>query len=104
MMDEINQVASLLMYEGPTAAELIQKAVKENGEFYISNNEDITILTIESTIAYGLNVKDVYSFNLEGQLIKQTIVMNGKEQIIFDKYKEATQILKKLQQKKRKVS
>ncbi|WP_258297433.1 hypothetical protein [Paenibacillus peoriae] len=104
MMDEINQVAKLLMYNGPTATELIQKAVEENGEFYISNNNDITILTIESTVAYGLSVKDVYSFNLEGQLIKQTIVMNGKEQIIFDKYKEAKQILKKMQQKKRKVS
>jgi len=43
----------------------------------------------------------VYSFNFEGQLIKQTIIMNGKEQIVFDKYKEATQILTKLQQKKK---
>ncbi|WP_263559737.1 hypothetical protein [Paenibacillus polymyxa] len=104
MMDEINQVARLLMYDGPTATELIQKAVEENGVFHISNNDDITMLTIESTVAYGLKITDVYSFNLEGQLIKQTIVMNGKEQIVFDKYKEATQILKKLQQKRRKVS
>lgn len=103
-MDEIHQVAKLLMYDGPTVTELIQKAVEENKEFSISNNGDITTLTIETTVAYSLKVTDVYSFNFEGQLIKQTIIMNGKEQIVFDKYKEATQILTKLQQKKRKVS
>jgi hypothetical protein len=104
MMDEIHQVAKLLMYDGPTATELIQKAVEKNEEFTIVNNGDMTILTIETTVAYGLKVRDVYSFNLEGQLIKQIIIMNGKEQTVFDKYREATQILTKMQRKKRLVS
>lgn len=104
MMDKIHQVAKLLMYDGPTAKELIQKAVEKNEEFTITNTGNITVLTIETTVAYGLKLTDVYSFNLEGQLIKQIIIMNGKEQTVFDKYREATQILTKLQRKKKKVS
>ncbi|WP_028563388.1 hypothetical protein [Paenibacillus pinihumi] len=104
MMDEIHQVAKLLMYDGPTVTELMQKAIDQNHEFSILKNGDITILTIESTVAYSLKVTDRYHFNFEGQLIMQTINMNGKEQIVFDKYKEATQILTKLEKKKRKIS
>jgi len=44
MMDEIHRVAKLLMYDGPTATELIQRAGEKNEEFSISNNGDITSL------------------------------------------------------------
>lgn len=104
MMDEIHQVAKLLMYDGPTATELVQKAVEKGEEFTITSSGEITTLTIKSVVAYGLQVTDVYSYNLDGQLIKQVIIMNGKERTVFDKYKEASQLLKKLQQKKKMVS
>ncbi|MGO4787429.1 hypothetical protein AB4124_08355 [Paenibacillus sp. 2KB_20] len=99
MMNEIHQVSKLLMYDGPSAAELVQNAVENGDEFKITNNGDLTILTINSVVAYNLRVTDVFSYNKEGQLIKQVLIMNSKEQVVFDKYKEASNILKKLSQK-----
>lgn len=104
MKEEIQQVANLLMYNGPRATELIQKAVEKGDKFSVTNHSEITIVTIESVVAYGLKVIDVYDYNIEGQLIKQVIIMNGKEQIVFDKYSEATQILTRLQKSKKMVS
>ncbi|AQT85253.1 hypothetical protein ERICIV_00310 [Paenibacillus larvae subsp. larvae] len=99
MVNEIHQVSQLLMYDGPSATELVQKAVENGNDFKITNNGQITTLTINSVIAYNLKVTDVFTYNEEGQLIKQTLVMNGKEQIVFDKYREASNVLMKLSHK-----
>ena len=96
MMNEIHQVSKLLMYDGPSAAELVQNAVENGDEFKITNDGDLTILTIDSVVAYNLKVTDVFNYNEEGQLIKQVLIMNGKERVIFDKYTEASNILEKL--------
>jgi hypothetical protein len=104
MKEEIQQVANLLMYDGPRATELVRNAVENGHKFTITNRGEITIVTIESVVAYNLKVIDVYDYNMEGQLIKQVIIMNGKEQIVFDKYSEATQILTRLQKSRKMVS
>ncbi|UWS61895.1 hypothetical protein N2384_00870 [Bacillus paralicheniformis] len=54
---------------------------------------------IDSVVAYNLKVTDVFSYNEEGQLIKQVLIMNGKEQTIFDKYREASNILMNFSEK-----
>ncbi|SEB27500.1 hypothetical protein [Paenibacillus sp. 276b] len=104
MRDEIEHIARLLSYDGPTATELIQEAVEKDSKYTVTIQGDITILTIVATLAYSLEVTDVYQYNLEGQLIKQTLTTNGKERTIFDKYKEAKDTLTKMHLRNKKVS
>lgn len=103
-MDNIEKVAKLLMYSGPSAIELIEKAVESNNEFTIATSDKLTILTIHSVMAYALKVTDVFTYNEQGHLIKQMLIMNGKEKIIFDKFKEASDILGNISKKKQLVS
>lgn len=92
----IEQAAKLIMYKGPAIHELITEAVMENKEVEIDTKENITILKIKFVTAFDTNVTDIYTFNKDKELIKQEIQINKKVKVVFDKYKELDNLLRKI--------
>ncbi|WP_306007399.1 hypothetical protein [Bacillus sp. MMSF_3353] len=92
----IEQAAKLIMYKGPAIHELIAEAVMENKEVEIDTKENITILKIKFVTAFDTNVTDIYTFNKDKELIKQEIQINKKVKVVFDKYKELDNLLRKI--------
>ncbi|MEH7522035.1 hypothetical protein V7149_01930 [Bacillus sp. JJ1503] len=96
MKNSLEKVAKLLMYEGPRITDLIAKAVNEKKHFYISKTDGMELLTIEFTTAYNTSVQDKYFFNSDKELIKQLLIINTTEKIIFDKYADAKSLLQSI--------
>ncbi|MDD2476966.1 MAG: hypothetical protein PHI32_13790 [Dysgonamonadaceae bacterium] len=92
----IDNVAKLLMYNGPDINELIAVAVMENKKVEIDEKENLTILKNTFETAYNSIVTDIFTFNSEKELIKQEVQINHKVKVIFDKYAEAKELLDKL--------
>ncbi|EOO66388.1 hypothetical protein IKE_03105 [Bacillus cereus VD196] len=92
----IEQAAKLIMYKGPSIHELIAEAVMENKVVKVETKESLTILTINFITAYDTNVTDIYMFNKEKELIKQELRVNKKVKVIFDKYREVENLLRKI--------
>ncbi|WP_419882814.1 hypothetical protein ACN6MY_03835 [Peribacillus sp. B-H-3] len=96
MQNSIDQVAKLLMYKGPKISDLISIALNEGKQFSINKDDYSYCLTTEFKTAYDITVVDNYIFNLKDELIKQTLNINNKEKVVFDKYTEAKQLLKNI--------
>lgn len=104
MNDEVfRNVAELLLYKGPSIDDLVGKAVLEGNTYYVEDLNGMTKLTICSESAYSLIINDIYVFN-ESELIKQVIILNGKENIVFDKFQEATELLSQSEEQTRLAS
>lgn len=95
-MDVIENVVKLLMYEGPDINELIAKALMEDSKVNIDENDTMKVLKITWKTAYETTVTDIFTFNDEKALIKQELSINDKTKVIFDKYKEAGEMLEEL--------
>ena len=98
MNDEINEIASILMYKGTTIKEILQEASLNGYKYKIEDRDKNTIVTIKSYAPYKLNIVDMYIYDNEENLIKQTLFINGKEKIIFDKYQEALSLINNINQ------
>jgi arsenate reductase-like glutaredoxin family protein len=97
MNKNIDELANLIMYSGQSIHEVINEAVKSKNSIGTNKfNDGSTELIVESIITYNVKVVDRYIYDLDGKLIKQYISINGKEKLIFDKYKE---ILSKVEEK-----
>jgi hypothetical protein len=97
MNNIFSKVANLLMYSGPNINELITDAIKNGNYFELLKEQQTTVLTVYSITAYDIKIVDKYWFNENGELIKQTILINNKEKVIFDKFKEAESMLLELE-------
>lgn len=95
-MNPIREVAELLIYKGPSIEELIDAARQVGHEVDLKMECGMAKLIIQSKAAYDLRIQDIYIFDSDGHLIKQLLKMNDKVKTIFDKYKEANQILEKI--------
>lgn len=104
MENLISKVAALLMYQGPNISEVISKAIKEEQEYEIITENQCMKLCVTSILPYNINTQDIYYYNIDGDLIKQILITNGKEKLVFDKYKEAEQMLNKLENREAFVS
>ncbi|MED0716107.1 hypothetical protein [Aeribacillus composti] len=85
------------MYSGPNADEIITDAIKNGNYFELLKEQQTTVLKVYSTTAYDIKIVDNYWYNENGELIKQTILINNKEKVIFDKFKEAESMLLELE-------
>ncbi|UNJ95134.1 hypothetical protein MN093_05320 [Bacillus mycoides] len=68
----------------------------ENKVVKVETKESLTILTVNFITAYDTNITDVYMFNSEKELIKQELQVNKKVKVVFDKYKEVANLLRKI--------
>ena len=93
----LTEIAHLLMYCGPSIEETISEAIHKGNHFAIVVNGEITKLSICSTTAYSLSVEDVYFYDVDKKLIKQTLLINGNEKVVFDKYAEVNAILEAME-------
>lgn len=93
MCNLLKDVADLLAYKGPTISELI-KEVGSKGKINIKKtfNSYTEVIVIQET-AYNLFVKDVYLYNLDNELIKQTLFIDNKKKVVFDKFQEAHKLI-----------
>lgn len=89
----VKDVVSILTYQGPTIEELLNEIAIMGLEFIISSKADSTVISVKSNLPYSLLVEDRYIYDLQGKLIKQTLTINGKEKCVFDKFREAQEVL-----------
>ena len=95
-MKEINKIADLIMYSGPTINELLENSKNINKITINKLNENKIQVLIENILAYNVKITDKYIYDNNEALIKQSIIINDKEKIIFDKYIEINTIIKQL--------
>ncbi|MGG0511545.1 hypothetical protein [Bacillus pseudomycoides] len=93
MKQILNEITDLLMYKGPCLQEVLKDALNQNKEISVDKLPEMHILKIKYTIPYNIPVEECYFYNTQNELFKQTIIINGKSKVIFDKY---TEISKKL--------
>jgi len=96
MKSNLMEVEELLTYFGPSLDEIINNAKKCGDSYSISKYNDVTEVVVNSNIPYGHVATDIYYYNIEKQLIKQVVEVNGRQKTVFDKYEEALSIIKKL--------
>lgn len=96
-MNPIREVAELLIYEGTSISELIKCASKDGNEVELNTNNGVTELIIISRAPYDLEIHDIYIFDSEKCLVKQSIKLNEKVQVVFDKFAEVNQILQQME-------
>ena len=102
MNKRVDELASLIMYNGPKFQDVLNDAMKNKNIINTNKLKDGNIeLIIESSIVYKIKIVDKYIYDLDGKLIKQSILINKKERIIFDKYKE---VLLKLEEEKENIA
>ena len=104
MQNNLEHIADLLMYSGPSMSEIIKEATEENLRFEISQTSKLNIIKVTSYIPYEIKVIDSYVFNKDDQLIKHTVKINNKEKVVFDKYGEAAFLLNNLNKENTLVS
>lgn len=95
-MKRINEVAALIMYNGPTIEEVLSEATFNNCMYTINYDNSVTELIVYSIVAYNTPVIDKYYYDESKKLIKQILVVNCKEKLVFDKYGEAIELLKQI--------
>lgn len=89
MKGNLDEIVDLVMYKGPTISELIGKSTDPNNIIITNKMRDgNTEIIIESSIVYNVKIVDKYIYDLDEKLLKQSIVINGKEKVVFDKYEE----------------
>lgn len=102
MSNSIKDVAALLMYKGPDINEIIQEAVSAGAHYETEALAAGAVkLTVSSTTAYDLVIVDTYYYNSDNELTRQTLFVNGKEKVVFDKYQEAKDILVNMEKTKK---
>ncbi|ERM20364.1 hypothetical protein [Brevibacillus laterosporus] len=101
IINPVKDVVELLMYKGPEIKTLIQEAIKNGNDYQIKQTPSGGILLeIKTTTAYDLQIIDVYHYNADEELIYQSVVLNGNEKEIFNKYVEANNIIVELEKTK----
>ena len=93
MNDILEKAANLLMYSGPKMEDLIRNALLAGNKYEIVKEEELKILAVHQTFAYGTEAIDKYYYNGSNELIKQSLYMRDKEKTIFDKYEETRALL-----------
>lgn len=93
MNDILEKAANLLMYAGPKMEDLIRNALLAGNKYDIVKEEELIILSIHQTFAYGTEAIDKYYYNSSNELIKQSLYIRDKEKTIFDKYEETKALL-----------
>ncbi|MES5892929.1 hypothetical protein [Bacillus cereus group sp. RP43] len=88
MKQVLKEITDLLMYKGPNLQELLTDALNEKKEVSVEKRPDMHILKVQYTIPYNIPVEECYFYNIQDELFKQTININGKSKVIFDKYAE----------------
>lgn len=94
MNKKLEKIADLLTYKGPSKEELISKAKKENSLFKVYKQNGLTILEVTSKLLFDKKIIDCYSYNINGELIKQVAIIEEKSKVVFDKFEEIQQLLK----------
>lgn len=105
MNNKLEEVVDILMYYGPSKEEIIQSA-KSTGSKWSEGcyNGQLQYINVIEYLPFNTTVIDNYIFNSENQLIKHILIINGKETVIFDKFVEASELLKSLNSQKVLVS
>lgn len=93
MKCDLTKVAKILMYNGPSAKEVIADAIKNNYEVDVVENESYLEVIVKSIIVYDVSITDVYTYNADNQLVKHLLKINGTEKVIFDKFNEALSMI-----------
>ncbi len=88
----MDEVVNLLMYCGPTVNEIIQDAVRNDNCFYTEEYQDVFKVIVNSTLPYDIKIEDQYWYDTSRNLIKQIVILNGIEKVVFDKFHEASHI------------
>jgi hypothetical protein len=88
MNNDINYVAKLIVYKGPDMSEIVNEAIDNGWEVDFNKLSNGTQIDITSYLPYMVHVNDRYIYDLDGYLVKHITIINGKENIIFDKYYE----------------
>jgi len=89
----IANIVSLLTYSGPSLQELVNEAINNGYKYEIYESKDCTTLEIYSMLPYNVAVKDKYSFSKDAKMIKHLVCINEREDIVFDKFKEASELI-----------
>lgn len=84
----VKKITELIMYEGPSFEEIVEEAKKQKLNIELKYENETKKLIVESILPYDIVVKDIYVYDSENKLIKQILIINNKEKIVFDKYKE----------------
>ncbi|MBP1083520.1 hypothetical protein ACFFJQ_07025 [Bacillus capparidis] len=102
MKSILERAADLLMYNGPTLREITNKAFESGNDYRIDKVNGFDILQVTTVLPYGIKAIDKYFFNNENQLVKQILLINNKEKLIFDKFAEVQNLLdlKEIEDKK----
>ncbi|KFL44566.1 hypothetical protein CH76_01800 [Lysinibacillus sp. BF-4] len=98
MSEYLNKIVDLLMYQGVTPEELLHQVSQQNHLSLISDSSSKSTrnIIISEKLAFNTSVVDAYVFNYDGDLIKQTVTINGKNTVIFNKYAEAKQMIENI--------
>nr|WP_302660547.1 hypothetical protein [uncultured Clostridium sp.] len=91
----IDEVVNLIIYNGPTIDDIINNAIKDNHEINIRENieEGTKEVIVKSIIAYGVKIEDIYLYDDKNILIRQSLIIEDEENIIFDRYKEINNLI-----------
>ena len=91
----IDEVVNLIVYNGPTIDDIINNAIKDNHKMNIRENieEGTKELIVKSIVAYGVKIEDIYVYDDKNMLIRQSLIIENKENIIFDRYKEINNLI-----------
>ena len=91
----IDEVVNLIVYNGPTIDDIINNAIKDNHKMNIRENieEGTKELIVKSIVAYGVKIEDIYVYDDKNMLIRQSLIIENKENIIFDRYKEIKNLI-----------
>lgn len=90
----INKIADLVMYSGPEIDTLINEASRYGKLSFIQEmGNGRRLLIIEEIVSYKTSVIDKYLYDSNNKLINHSIIINGKESIVFDKQSEILEIL-----------
>lgn len=97
MNNVIKEVASILMYKGPTMNELIEQIAREGNKFNIVTEGSTIIIDATSIQPYNLLIRDKYYYNSDEELIRHILVLDNKETVLFDKFNEAKALIDSLE-------
>lgn len=97
MSNVIKEVASILMYKGPTMNELIEQIAREGNKFNIVTEGSTIIIDSISIQPYNLLIRDKYYYNSDEELIRHILVLDNKETVLFDKFSEAKILIDSLE-------
>lgn len=89
-----NKIADLIMYSGPEIDILINEANRNGKLSFVQKMENgEKLLVVEEILAYKISIIDKYLYDNNNKLTNHSIIINGKESIVFDKHSEILEIL-----------